>query len=46
MASVATLNITNNGVDTIIFDLKEMLGILDLRPLGYYKTKQAYYSNI
>ena len=29
------------GVDKIIFDLKEMLGILDLRSLGYYKIKQG-----
>ena len=36
----ATLNITNNTHETVIFDLKEMLGILDLRSLGYYKIKQ------
>ena len=32
-----TLDITNNGFDTIIFDPKEVLGITDLRFLGYYK---------
>ena len=35
------LDITNNGLDTIIFDPKEVLGILDLRSLGYYKIKQG-----
>ena len=35
------LDITNYGVDTIIFKLKEVLGILDLRSLGYYKIKQG-----
>ena len=35
------LDITNNGLDTIIFDPKEMLGIIDLRSLGYYKIKQG-----
>ena len=33
--------ISNNGLDTIIFNLQEMLGILDLRSLGYYKIKQG-----
>ena len=37
----ATLDITNSGLDTIIFDPKEVLGILDLRFLGYYKIKQG-----
>ena len=40
MQNLATLDITNNGLDTIIFDPKEMIGILDLRSLGYYKIKQ------
>ena len=35
------LDITNNGLDTIIFDPKEMLGVIDLRSLGYYKIKQG-----
>ena len=35
------LDIVNNGTDTIIFKLEEMLGILDLRSLGYYKIKQG-----
>ena len=32
---------TNNSLDTVIFDPKEMLGILDLRLVGYYKIKQG-----
>ena len=37
----ATLDITNTGLDIIIFGLEEVLGILDLRSLGYYKIKQG-----
>ena len=33
--NIATLDITNSSLDTVIFDLKELLGILDLRSLGY-----------
>ena len=36
-----TLDITNSGLDTMIFDPREMLGVLDLRSLGYYKIKQG-----
>ena len=39
--NLAILDITNSGLDTIICDLKEMLAILDLRYLGYYKIKQG-----
>ena len=35
------LDITDNKLDTIIFDSKEMLEIIDLRSLGYYKIKQG-----
>ena len=35
------LDITDNGLDTIIFDQKEMLGIIDLRSLGFHKIKQV-----
>ena len=38
---MATLDIANNGPDTIIFNPEEMLGILDLRSLGYCKIKQG-----
>ena len=35
-----TLKITNNCNETVTFDKTEMIGILDLRSLGYYKIKQ------
>ena len=37
----ATLDITNNTIETLIFDKKTIIGILDLRSLGYYKMKQG-----
>ena len=37
----AKLDITNNSRETIIFDKKMSIGILDLRLLGYYKIKQG-----
>ena len=37
----AKLDFTNNGLDTIIFGPEEVLGILDLRSLGYYKINQG-----
>ena len=37
----ATLDITNNTRETLIFEKKTMIGILDLRSLGYYKIKQG-----
>ena len=33
--------ITNNTQETMIFDPKQMLDILDLKSLGYYKIKQG-----
>ena len=39
--NLAILYVTNSGWEIVIFDLKEMLGILDLRPIGYYKIKQG-----
>ena len=36
----ATLKITNNTHETMTFDLTDMIDILDLRSLGYYKIKQ------
>ena len=41
MQNSAMLDIANNGLYTIIFKPEEMLGILDLRSLGYYKIKQG-----
>ena len=35
------LDITNNTRETLIFDKKTSIGILDLRSLGYYKIKQG-----
>ena len=37
----AMLAITNNTQEILIFDRKTMIGILDLRSMGYYKTKQG-----
>ena len=39
--NLAILDMTNSGFERVIFDLKEMLGILDLRSVGYYKIKQG-----
>ena len=39
--NLAILDVTNSGLETVIFDLKEMLGNLDLRLMGYYKIKQG-----
>ena len=36
----ATLKVTNNTYEIMIFDLTEMIGILDLRSLSYCKIKQ------
>ena len=38
---MAILDVTNNILDTVIFDPKEMLGVLDLRLVGYYKIKKG-----
>ena len=37
----AVLDIVNRGRDTMIFKPEEMIGIIDLRSLGYYKIKQG-----
>ena len=37
----AILNITYKGTETMIFKPHEMLGVIDLRSLGYYKIKQG-----
>ena len=39
--NLATLDVTNSSLDTVIFNPKEMLGILDLILIGYYKIKQG-----
>ena len=40
MQNKAILDITNKGTNTMIFKPGEMIGIIDLRSLGYYKIKQ------
>ena len=35
------LDIVKNGTETIIFKPEEMIGIVEFRSLGYYKTKQG-----
>ena len=37
----ASLDVTNNTQETVIFNPNQMLGILNLRSLGYYKIKQG-----
>ena len=39
--NLATLDVTTRSLEAIIFDLKEMLGILDLRLVGYYEITQG-----
>ena len=39
--NAAILDIVNNSIETIIFKPEEMIGIVDLRFLGYYKIKQG-----
>ena len=39
--NLATLDVTNSSLETVIFDPEEMLGILHLRLIGYYKIKQG-----
>ena len=37
----AVLDIVNKGKGTMIFKPEEMIGIIDLRSLGYYEIKQG-----
>ena len=39
--NTAILDIVDNGTETIIFKPEEMIGIVDLRSLDYYKIKQG-----
>ena len=41
MWNLATQDVTNIFLETVIFNPKEMLGILDLQSIGYYKIKQG-----
>ena len=42
----ATLKITNNTSETVTFDRSNMIGILDLRSLGFIKSNRVYFNNI
>ena len=37
----ATLELTNNTKEILIFDTQTVIGILDLRSIGYYRIKQG-----
>ena len=37
----ATLKVTNGPQEKVIFNPTYMVGIVDLRSLGYYKVKQG-----
>ena len=37
----ATLDVINSSLETVIFNPKGMLVILDLRSIGYYKIKHG-----
>ena len=41
MCNKTVLDIINKGKDTMIFKPEEMIGIIDLTSLGYYKIKQG-----
>ena len=41
MCNKAVLDIVNKGKDTMIFKPEKVIGIIDLRSLGYYKIKQG-----
>ena len=41
MHNKAVLDVVHKRKDTMIFRLEEMIGIIDLRSLGYYKIKQG-----
>ena len=44
--NLTTLDVTNSSLETVIFDPKDMLWILDLRSMGYYKIKKVNYNKI
>ena len=41
MHNKVVLDIKNAGKDTMIFNPREMIGVVDIRSLGYYKIKQG-----
>ena len=40
---MAILDVTNYTLHIVIFDSKEMLGVLDLRSVGYFRVKYTRY---
>ena len=41
MRNSATLDVINHSLETVIFNSKEMSGILYLRSIGYYNIKHG-----
>ena len=41
LKNLATLDVAHSSLETVILDPKEMLGILDLRLIGYYKIREG-----
>ena len=39
--NLAILDVMNCGLEMVVFDLRDMIGILDLKSMGYYKIKQG-----
>ena len=46
MCNKAVLDIKNAGKDTMILKPKEMIGIVDIRSLGYYKIKVLHHDTM
>ena len=42
--NLVILDLVNSGLETVLFELKEMFGMLYLGLMGYYMIKQVYYS--
>ena len=39
IGNMAALDVTNNTLDTVVYDPQEMLGILDLQSMRYFQCK-------
>ena len=39
--NLAILDVMTSGLEMVVFNPKDMLGILDLRSMGYFKIKQG-----
>ena len=39
--NLAILDVMNSTLETIVFNTEDMISILDLRSMGYYKIKQV-----